>query len=273
MARDVPSYLPGQADTIVNVFATRRVADSAAYLQPVLQPHMKILDVGCGPGSITIDLARHVPQGHVTGVDTEVASETLDKARARAAKEGVANVAFAVADGLSLPFADGTFDVVHSHQVIQYVDDPVHFLGELRRVAKPGGFVAVRTWDLGLFAFHPKVARLDESVEVMVRTFQATGREPYAGRNLHVWARKAGFDSAKVGISSSNEIRRTAEERKLFGPTAKHFSTKSDIARVAVSKGFVTEEELKETERAHDEWEANEDGWHIAVHVEMLAQV
>ncbi|GJF00389.1 S-adenosyl-L-methionine-dependent methyltransferase [Phanerochaete sordida] len=274
MTVDTPEYLVGQADAIINSWAVRRVADSAAYLAPALEPHMKILDVGCGPGSITIDLARHVPRGHVTGVDTDAASETLAKARAQAAQEGVTNVEFAVADAFTLPFADGTFDAVHAHQVIQYVDDPVRFLREMRRVAKPGGVIAVRTWDLGLFTFHPSTAApINRMIDVMVRTFRETGREPYTGRNLHVWAREAGFDPAKVKLSSSNETYHSAEEKRFWGHLAKNFSVKSAVAKVALSKGFITKEELDEVEEAFGHWVSDEDGWFIQVNMELLAYV
>lgn len=146
MPREPPKYYVGQANNIVNVFAKRTAEDSCAYLLPSLTPNMTILDIGCGPGSITIDLARHVPRGRVVGVDIEAAAPTLEKGRAQAEREGVTNVEFQTGNGYTPPFPDNTFDATHSHQVIHQIDDPVHFVREMHRVTKPDGFVASRVW-------------------------------------------------------------------------------------------------------------------------------
>ncbi|KAF8495023.1 S-adenosyl-L-methionine-dependent methyltransferase, partial [Gautieria morchelliformis] len=111
----------------------------AGYLLEALLPDMRILDVGCGPGTITADL---VPKGHVTAL--EYAPEVLTQTRSTAALRGFTNIEFVVGDVNGLDFPDGTFDVVHAHQVLVHVGDPVQALREMRRVAKPGGIVVVR---------------------------------------------------------------------------------------------------------------------------------
>lgn len=86
-----------------------------------------ILDVGCGPGSITTDLARKVPKRRVVGV--EYVSNPLYGARALACSKGVTNVKFDVGDMHNLP--ENTFDVVHAHQVLQNIADPVQAFKEM----------------------------------------------------------------------------------------------------------------------------------------------
>ena len=156
-ARETAVYTHGHHESVLRSHTWRTAANSAAYLLGSLKPHMKILDIGCGPGTITADLAALVPDGQVTGVDH--APGILDQARATAAERGLDNVEFAVADVHALDFPDDTFCVVHAHQVLQHVGDPVQALREMRRVTRPGGFVAVRDARLRGDDLVPRVAR------------------------------------------------------------------------------------------------------------------
>ena len=127
--------------------------NSAAYLRSHL-PGPDLLDVGCGPGTITADLAALVAPGRVTAWRST--EDALALARAEAATPGVDNVDFAVADVHALDLRRRRFDVVHAHQVLQHVADPVAALREMRRVAKPGGVVAARDSDYAAFTWYPR---------------------------------------------------------------------------------------------------------------------
>src|SRR5919202_3169706 len=118
----VDTYTHGHADAVLQSHRWRTVENSAAHLAPHLRPCLDLLDVGCGPGTITVDLARRVAPGRVLGLD--VSADPLDEARALAAREGVA-VEFAVGDVYALDLPDASFDVVHAHQVLQHLTDPV----------------------------------------------------------------------------------------------------------------------------------------------------
>src|ERR1700733_13214929 len=111
----------------------------AAYLLPYLQPGMSVLDVGCGPGTITVDLAARIAPGLLTAV--EMTDDALDLARTEARTRGQSNIEFVASDVHALVFPDDSFDVVHAHQVLQHVADPVQALREMRRGGKPGGGV------------------------------------------------------------------------------------------------------------------------------------
>ena len=120
-----------------------------------------MLDLGCGPGTITADLAARVAPGAVIGI--EPTPGPLADARAHAAAVGAENVTFAVGDAYALDYPDGAFDVVHAHQVLQHLGDPVAALREMLRVCEPDGIVPSagvwcyatpedRAWWAGLWA-------------------------------------------------------------------------------------------------------------------------
>lgn len=157
---------------------------------------MTLLDVGCGPGTITADLGGLVAS--VTAV--EHTAEALGLARAEAARRGVP-MTFDVADVHALPYADNTFDVVHLHQVLQHVHDPVQALRECRRVCRSGGLVAARDSDYAAFTWYPADPLLDRWLELYHDAARANGGEPDAGRRLLAWAHAAGFTDVSAGAS------------------------------------------------------------------------
>ena len=120
---DDARYTHGHHDSVLRSHRRRTAKNSAAYLLPLLAPGMSLLDVGCGPGTITVDLAPRVAPGPVVGVDR--AAEVLAEADALLADRPATNVRFEPGDISGLAFADGTFDVVHAHQVLQHLADPV----------------------------------------------------------------------------------------------------------------------------------------------------
>ena len=127
-------YTHGHHESVLRSHRWRTVENSAAYLVPALERGQRVLDVGCGPGTITVDLAARVAPGEVVGLDASAA--VLELARAAADEAGVANVSFRTGDATALPFEDGSFDVVHAHQVLQHLSDPVAALREMRRVTR-----------------------------------------------------------------------------------------------------------------------------------------
>ena len=145
MRADLETYTHGHAASVLRSHASRTVADSAAYLIPFLRPGARVLDVGCGPGTITADLAARVAPGPVLGI--EPTPGPLADARAHAAAVGAENAAFALGDVYALDHPDDAFDVVHAHQVLQHLGDPVAALGEMLRVCAPDGIVAARDAD------------------------------------------------------------------------------------------------------------------------------
>jgi ubiquinone/menaquinone biosynthesis C-methylase UbiE len=117
-----------------------RLANIEAHLRflPV-SPSARVLDAGCGSGSMSRLVALTYPRVEVIGVD--VRQQYLDFARSRARAEDIRNLQFRSADVFALPFADATFDVVWTKYLLQWLKDPKRALKELRRVTRPGGIV------------------------------------------------------------------------------------------------------------------------------------
>jgi SAM-dependent methyltransferase len=229
---------------------------------------MRILDIGCGPGTITADLAALVPQGHVTGVDH--APGILDQARATAAGRGVENVDFAVADVHALEYPDDTFCVVHAHQVLQHVGDPVQALREMYRVTRPGGLVAVRDSDYAAMTWFPQVAGMDDWLDLYRRVARANGGEPDAGRRLKSWALAAGFPD--VDASSSTWCYSSAGERAWWSGLWADRTVASAYADRATEGGHATGEQLDAVAAAWREWGRQEDAWFSVLHGEILCR-
>ncbi|GHB16382.1 hypothetical protein GCM10010377_02510 [Streptomyces viridiviolaceus] len=266
--RETAVYTHGHHESVLRSHTWRTAENSAAYLLGSLKPHMRILDIGCGPGTITADLAALVPDGHVTGVDR--APEILDRARATAAGRGLGNVDFAVADVHALDYPDDTFCVVHAHQVLQHVGDPVQALREMKRVARPNGFIAVRDSDYGAMTWYPASPGMDDWLDLYRRVARANGGEPDAGRRLRSWALRAGLTD--ITATSGTWTFATPEEREWWSGLWADRTVASSYAERAVGGGHATPERLRAVSAAWREWGNREDGWFSVLHGEILCR-
>lgn len=262
------TYTHGHHESVLRSHRWRTAANSAAYLLPELRPGLALLDVGCGPGTLTADLARRVSPGPVTAVDQ--APGVLAEARATAADGRLAGVRFASADAHALPFPDGSFDVVHAHQVLQHLADPVGALAELRRVCRPGGVVAVRDADYAAMSWYPELPGLATWQDLYQRVARAGGGEPNAGRRLAAWARRAGF--AQTTPTASAWCFATPEDRAWWGGLWAERTLASSYAARAVDGGHAEPAVLREVAAAWRTWAADEDGWFCVPHGELLCR-
>src|SRR5215468_12319394 len=115
-------YTHGHAPATLQQHAQRTADEAAAFLLPHLRAGMKLLDVGCGPGSITRGLAERLAPGQVVGLD--LSAETLAGARRDAMVRGVTNLQYQEGSVYDLPFPEASFDVVFTHQVLQHLREP-----------------------------------------------------------------------------------------------------------------------------------------------------
>jgi SAM-dependent methyltransferase len=258
------TYTHGHHESVLRSHRWRTAENSAAYLLGHLAPGLAVLDVGCGPGTITADLARLVAPGRVTAVD--IAEAALDEARRTA---GIDNVEFAVADVHALDFPDGSFDVVHAHQVLQHVGDPVAALREMRRVCRPGGIVAARDSDYAAMTWYPEVPELDAWLALYRDVARRNGGEPDAGRRLHAWARRAGF--SEVTASASVWCFASGEDRTWWSGMWAERITHSAIAGQARAAGY-PQKELDHIGEGWRKWGAVEDGWFAVLHGEVVCR-
>jgi len=254
-------YTHGHHESVLRSHRWRTVENSAAYLLPHLRPGLRLLDVGCGPGTITADLATRLAPGTVLGIDAS--AEVID-----AARRDHPDVTFSVADVYDLGLEDASWDVVHAHQVLQHLADPVAALREMRRVVRPGGIVAARDSDYASFTWHPADGRLERWLALYQEIARANSGEPDAGRRLLSWARQAGF--TRVDASASAWCFATATERHWWGSLWAERMTTSAIAQQARHEGRATADELTAMADAWLSWAAAEDGWFAVLHGEVI---
>ncbi|KAL8293451.1 hypothetical protein RQP46_000152 [Phenoliferia psychrophenolica] len=270
-AAQAAKYTHGHHASVLRSHSWRTAANSAAFLLPLLKPGDHILDVGCGPGTITVDLAEIVHEGHVTGL--EYAPDVLVGAKKLAGERGVSNVDFVTGDVHNLAsIADGTFDVVYAHQVLQHVGDPVQALREMKRVCKVGGIVAARDSDYEGFTWYPSLPGMDKWNKLYLRVAANNGGEPNAGRQLHAFARKAGFDPIKITKSAGTWCYSSLDEVAWWSDLWAERTQKSNFA-LSVQQGLATQADLDEVSEAWREWGRSEDAWFCVLHGEILCKV
>jgi 2-polyprenyl-3-methyl-5-hydroxy-6-metoxy-1,4-benzoquinol methylase len=261
-------YTHGHHESVLRSHRRRTAEDSAEYLVPYLKPGMSLLDVGCGPGTITADLAALVAPGPVTAVDRF--GDVLNVASAEVQKRGLSNVTFAATDVHQLDFGDDAFDIVHAHQVLQHVVDPVRALQEMRRVCSPDGIVAARDADYAGFIWYPRLPALDLWLELYSKAARANGGEPDAGRQLLSWAQAAGFGQIKP--SASVWCYATPPTRQWWGGMWADRILHSGVGRDLLARGMATPADLEEIAAAWLAWAAAPDGWLTITHGEILCR-
>jgi len=263
-----PQYVHGHAPSVLRTYDVRTAANSAAYLLPHLTPGTTVLDVGCGAGSITADVAEMVAPAAVVGVDAS--AEALSKARDLAAARDVTNVQYAKGDALDLDLPDDSVDVVHAHQVLQHLSDPVAALREMRRVCRPGGLVAARDADYAAMTWWPEEPALTSWLALYREVSLRQGAQPDAGRRLLSWALAAGFED--VTPSAATWCYATPEARELWGGSWAQRILDSGTATAALATGLATEDDLAELSAGWRRWVAAADGWFTILHGEVLCR-
>ena len=262
------TYTHGHHESVLRSHRWRTAENSAAYLLPHLSSGATVLDVGCGPGTITADLATIVAPARVTAL--EVTEAALGLSRAEIVRRGLTNVDFAVGDVHALDFPDDTFDVVHAHQVLQHLGDPVAALREMRRVTRPGGVIAVRDSDYAAFAWYPRLPGLDEWLALYERVARGNGGEPDAARHLLAWAHAAGLTD--VSASSSTWCFATPADREWWGGMWAERVVKSEMAATSLRTGAADEAGLERIAEAWRRWAADPDGWMSLLHGELICR-
>lgn len=182
----------------------------------------RVLDAGCGGGGMPLSLAEHARE--VVGIDP---IDRFGQAGVVLARErGLTHLHFARADGMALPFKDGTFDLVLSHAVIEHVADAPQYLRECRRVLAPGGRCYLSTAPYLSFAgAHlprlrvPVPLHLIAGRAVAFRTFRVLAR--HAPWTLREPAHENSFiRDARLGIAKHDDLLEKVRVTRLRGQIA-----------------------------------------------------
>lgn len=250
-------YTYGYSPVVVTVHGQRTAEREAAFFLPHLRPGMRLLDVGCGPGSITVGLAERVAPGLATGVDME--ASVLQQARTLAAASGAINLGFQQASAGALPFPDGSFDAVFAHTLLEHVPNPAGVLAELRRVLRPGGILGVRDcdWSSGIFA--PADSLVSEAVQLYERLWRQNGGHPDCGRQLRGWLHAAGWE--RVETSASFRWDGSSAESRTFGELLADRFQLATFTGPLLALGWSTPARLHEISTACRTWSTRPDAY------------
>ena len=262
-------YTHGHHSSVLKSHTWRRAENSAAYLLPHLGPSTEMLDVGCGPATITCDFATRVSS--VIGI--EPVEGILEKATATAAERGVSNVSFEVGSVYELRFADDTFDVVHAHQVLQHLTDPVGAIAEMVRVTKPGGVVALRDADYHAMTWHPQPPELDRWMDIYQAVARRNDAEPDAARYLIEWALAAGVDRPAITASADSWLYATEDERTWWADLWADRSVNSAFGEQARDYNITNAEEQATIAEAWRQWAQHESANFTVPNGELLIRV
>lgn len=261
-------YTHGHERSVLASHSARTAKNSAAYLLPHLKPGMHLLDVGCGPGTITLDLAALVAPGITIGIEN--VDTPLVTARAEAIARSDTTTRFQLADVLNLPFENEIFNVVHAHQVLQHLKNPVAALREMVRVCKTDGFIAVRDADYAAMSWYPELPQLERWRETYRAAAYANDAQPDAGRRLRAWARSAGIANPQITASVWSYADETACQ--WWGNGQADRCAGSIFFNQAKEQGL-DNAEIEAIVNGWRQWATEPDAWFCIPHGELLAQI
>lgn len=266
-------YLHGHHASVLRSHSWRTVENSCPHLIPYLNnPSLSILDVGCGPGTITVDLASRVPNGYVLGIDPS--PDVIEKARKHAEEKGVANVRFEVGDVLKSEgvegLKEGAYDIVHAHQVLQHLQDPLGAMKAMKRLCKKGGIVAVRDCTYSAMDWYPDHPHLHKWKKLYLATARSLGAEPDMGKKLHSVAMQAGFPRGDIDASMGTWTFSTPEEREWWCGLWADRTIKSDYKDRVLESKLGTEADLEEISQAFRDMEKKEDGLFVVINGQVI---
>ena len=245
-----PAYTMGYGDEFIQVLKRRSAETHAADLLPRLRPGMRVLDFGCGQGTISVGLAKAVDPGELHGIDVE---ESQVAAATEAAKAGGhENARFRVGDVTDLPFENGWFDVVHCNAVLMHVPDTDSALGEIARVLKPGGIVSVRELNTSSSFMEPDFGNLDGAWQAYATLLAANGGHPQMGTEIKGILHSAGF--VDVEANGSFELFHTDADRQFFHGFLREWFFGGDVVAKATQHGIVAPEQFEAWSRSLDAW-------------------
>ena len=241
------------------IYSKRTLEKTFPELIPFLGKGARVLDVGCGPGNITIGIADIVKPGAVVGIEPE--EKSVFQALETAERQNCTNVSFKVGDGQNLDYDDNSFDISCSHQVLQWTQDPLASVKEQKRVTVKDGWVIARVgyWDSSVF--YPPRPVFSKISEILENYYEETPgvflHHGNAGLRALEWFTKAGLYDIKIGIDAgeshfgSDDFEKTIKRQKLRidpnGPARVYYDR-------LFSAGLLKNDDLLEAEKELEEW-------------------
>ncbi len=219
------------------------------FLLPHLTRETHLIDLGCGSGELSLELAAKV--GHLTGIDGDPAE--IELARSSAEASSTSNAAFAVGDAYALPLADSEANAVFAHSVLEALDRPAVALAEMRRVLTRNGVVAVACVDYGgLILAGPHEPLVGRFFAIREQLWQQEGVSPYRGRELRGLLVASGF--RHVEATSKYICYGNPDAIREFGIGRAEDCADDWYAESAQREGLATLHDLRTMREAWQEW-------------------
>ena len=219
------SYTMGYSDEFRQLLDRRSAQTHAAHLLPHLESGQRVLDFGCGPGTISMGLASAVEPGELHG------------------------------DVTSLPFDDGYFDVAHCHAVLMHVPDTQATLAEVKRVLKPCGIISAREFIVASSFLEPGADETQPAWDTFANLLAANGGHPNMGRELKNAFLDAGF--CDIRATASFDFFSTALDVAFLHAFIMDWFYKPEIVGAATKFGLATQEQFDEWRQGLDEWKSH----------------
>jgi ubiquinone/menaquinone biosynthesis C-methylase UbiE len=245
----------------------RTIDSHGRFVVPYLSKGMRVLDAGCGGGSITAGIAEMVAPGEVVGIETS--SEQIAEAERLAQSKGLKSLRFVHGSVYELPLEDSSFDMVFSHAVLDHLSDPARALQEFFRVLKSGGLVAVRVPDARGDLFSPEDSRLAQTFRWATQVMKHNGGNREIGCRIPRLLMAAGFVapvfSAEIDCNGTSDSRRRVAE--MMASTL----AESTLARQVVELGFADSRTLSELGEAWLQWAEDPYGFCAVTWIQAIA--
>ena len=248
----------------ITAFQQKRGGDAAAFFVPFLTPGMRLLDIGCGPGTITVALAEIV--GTAIGVD--INPNAIASARQLAAT----NLSFVEADMTALPFEDGAFDAVFFHAVLYHQSQAklAKALAEARRVLKPDGVLGTRDADAGGNILHPELDGVRLALELWQRWYEHDDPEALRfGRRQSSVLRAHGFAPIWAGASYVNHSADAASREEAVADARRSLL---GLRPQLVGKSLATANEIAAALAGWEAWGRDPDAVYFRCRCECVAR-
>ena len=248
-----PDYTMGFSEEFIESLKRFNAETSAFHLIPYLRPGLRVLDFGCGPGTISVGLANYIDPGELRGVDME--ESQIELARELAAASGRSNAIFHVADVTDLPFENDFFDVAHGHNILMHIPDTGAALAEIMRVLKPGGIIGCREMITSASFVYPHLNIIPRSWDMLRDLLMADDGHPDMGMAMKDHLLEAGF--ANIRMSASFNTYNSPEEITYLYNVANDWLLSSEITLAAIKYGAWTEELSNRLRTAYDRWKSH----------------
>ena len=248
-----PDYTMGFGETIIQLLKRHSAETHAAHLLPYIKPGLRVLDFGCGPGTISAGIARAVEPGKLHGIDMEESQVALARYIAKEGRHD--NATFHVADVTDLPFDDDFFDVVHGHAILTHVPDTQTAMAEVKRVLKPGGIISSRE-PIFRYSFQtPSFEVLDNGWVVFSELIATHGGHPDFGKDLKRHLLEAGFTDIRADATFNTY--RTTEDVAALHAVIEGWFLSPETMEEAVASGVATQRHFDSYRRSIDRWRSH----------------